>query len=214
VYQGMAVFTTCWEHHSRDCLLHGSLPGAGRRACCETPSPLSARNVWCLMLSMCCALCRIPGWFLWPLATCTAFYFAFGPAAAAMYAAAGFGSVFFLEVINYVEHYGLRRRILADGKPERVSVGHSWNANHMLSNAVLLRLQRHTDHHMHASRPYYELESVEGAPKLPACYSAMIVLALVPPLWFCVMNPRVHMHQVLQDVQAGPVEAVTATLAA
>lgn len=163
---------------------------------------------------MCTAPCRIPGWFVWPLATGTAFCFVFGPAAAAMYAVVGFGSVFFLEVVNYVEHYGLRRRILADGKPERVSIGHSWNDNHMLSNAVLLRLPRHTDHHMHGSRPYYELESVEGAPKLPACYSAMVLLALVPPLWFCIMNPRVHMHRVLQDVQAGPAGTAAAAVAA
>lgn len=124
-----------------------------------------------------------------------------GPAAVAMYALSAAGSVFFLEVVNYVEHYGLRRRTLPNGKPERVSIGHSWNANHMLSNAVLLRLQRHTDHHMRGAVPYYELESVEGAPKLPMCYSAMMLLALVPPLWFVVMNPRVHMHRLLQDVQ-------------
>jgi hypothetical protein len=76
-----------------------------------------------------------------------------------------------------------------------------------LSNAVLLRLQRHTDHHMHGSRPYWMLNSLEGAPKLPGSYSAMLLLALVPPLWFCVMNPRVHMHRLLADVQQASDEA-------
>jgi alkane 1-monooxygenase len=126
---------------------------------------------------------------------------AFGQAASLMFLGQGLLSVFFLAVVNYVEHYGLQRSILPNGKPERVAAEHSWNANHLLSNAVLLRLQRHTDHHMNASKPYHELESIEGAPKLPASYSAMMLLAFVPPMWFCVMNPRVHLHRLIADIQ-------------
>jgi Fatty acid desaturase len=146
-------------------------------------------------------VCRVPGWVLWPLSVAIALGTAFGPAAAILFITSGAGAIFFLEVINYVEHYGLRRRVLPSGNYERVSTGHAWNANHMLSNAILLRLQRHTDHHMHGSRPYYTLNSVMGAPRLPASYSTMILLALCPPLFMMVMNPRVHMHQVLTDIQ-------------
>lgn len=147
------------------------------------------------------ACCRMPGWVLWPAALAAGLYAAFGAAAACMFAIAGAGGIFFLEIVNYVEHYGLTRGRLANGNYERVGVGHAWNANHMLSNAVLLRLQRHSDHHMHGHRPYYTLNNLEGAPKLPASYSTMILLAMLPPAWFCVMNPRVHMHRVLADIQ-------------
>jgi alkane 1-monooxygenase len=143
----------------------------------------------------------MPGWVLWPAALAAGLHAVFGPAAAIMYAIGGAGGIYFLEAVNYVEHYGLSRGRLVNGSYERVSVGHAWNANHMLSNAVLLRLQRHSDHHMHGHRPYYTLNHLEGAPKLPASYSTMILLAMVPPAWFCVMNPRVHMHRVLADVQ-------------
>jgi Fatty acid desaturase len=126
---------------------------------------------------------------------------ALGGAAGAMFAAAAGGAVFFLETVNYIEHYGLARRRLPSGKFERAAVQHSWNANQWFSNAVLLRLQRHTDHHMHAAKPYWRLENIEGAPKLPADYSVMFLLALWPPAWFAVMNPRVHIHRMLCDVQ-------------
>lgn len=65
------------------------------------------------------------------------------------------------------------------------------NANHLVSNASLLRLQRHTDHHMRGHVPFYQLRNVEGAPRLPADYSTMMLVAWLPPLWFSIMNPRV-----------------------
>lgn len=70
-----------------------------------------------------------------------------------------------------------------------------------LSNAVLLRLQRHTHHHMQGTVPYWALNSVEGAPKLPGSYSAMVLLALVPPFWMAVMNPRVTVYRLMDDLQ-------------
>lgn len=66
------------------------------------------------------------------------------------------------------------------------------NANHLVSNALLLRLQRHTDHHMHGQKPFYQLRNLEGAPRLPADYSTMMMVAWLPPLWFSIMNPRVR----------------------
>lgn len=94
-----------------------------------------------------------------------------------------------LEVVNYIEHYGLRRR--RDGERyERVAPHHSWNANYTVSNLLLLNLQLHSDHHAHMERAYEALRSMPAAPQLPAGYPTMVLLALVPPLWFRWMDPR------------------------
>jgi alkane 1-monooxygenase len=97
-----------------------------------------------------------------------------------------------LEGINYIEHYGLQRRRLASGKYERVRPEHSWNSAHRVSNYYLFNLARHSDHHYLASREYDRLRHHERAPQLPTGYAGMVMLALVPPLWFRVMNPRVE----------------------
>ncbi len=95
-----------------------------------------------------------------------------------------------LETINYIEHYGIVRRELSPGKYERVNPLHSWNASDRISNFILFQLQRHSDHHAYASRPYQVLRHFDQSPQLPGGYPTMIVLALLPPLWFAVMNPR------------------------
>lgn len=95
-----------------------------------------------------------------------------------------------LEVVNYVEHYGLRRRRDTQGRWEPVRAHHSWNSDHVFSRALLFELPRHTDHHMNGGRPFHTLQSVEAAPQLPAGYPEMVLLALLPPLWFRAMNPR------------------------
>ena len=69
----------------------------------------------------------------------------------------GFGAVLILEIINYVEHYGLRRKRLEDGTYEKVTIRHSWNAPHRMSNYLLFKLQRHSDHHENAFKPYQTL---------------------------------------------------------
>lgn len=96
-----------------------------------------------------------------------------------------------LEGINYVEHYGLVRREEAPGKYERVAACHSWDSSHRVSNWLLINLARHADHHLIASRRYPALSSRDQAPQLPAGYATMLLLALVPPLWRKVMDPRV-----------------------
>ncbi len=100
-----------------------------------------------------------------------------------------------LEVINYVEHYGLSRRRLADGRYERTTHLHSWNADFALTNLLLFHLQRHSDHHAHAARRYQVLRHHPDSPQLPGGYAAMFVLALVPPLWFRVIHPRLQRWQ-------------------
>lgn len=98
---------------------------------------------------------------------------------------------FQLSSANYIEHYGLKRRIDAEGRLERCTPRHSWNSNSLVSNWVLFHLQRHADHHAHAARRYQSLRHFEEAPQLPTGYFGMFLLAYVPPLWFRVMDPRV-----------------------
>jgi alkane 1-monooxygenase len=109
-----------------------------------------------------------------------------------------------LEVINYVEHYGLQRREKSPGKYERVQPHHSWNANHKVSGYWLFHLQRHADHHAYASRPYHLLRTTEEGPQLPYGYPTMLLMALVPPLWRRVMDPRVAALQGASGDEAGP----------
>jgi len=99
-----------------------------------------------------------------------------------------------LEVVNYVEHYGLGRRKLPSGRYERCTPQHSWNSNHVVTNLFLYQLQRHADHHANPTRSYQALRHFDHAPQLPAGYATMILLAYVPPLWYRVMNPRVVVH--------------------
>lgn len=97
-----------------------------------------------------------------------------------------------LEVVNYLEHYGLERKEISPGKYERVSAAHSWNASNRITNYFLFKLQRHADHHMHPLRRYQTLRHFDESPQLPTGYAGMVVLALVPPLWRKVMDPRVQ----------------------
>ena len=99
-----------------------------------------------------------------------------------------------LEAVNYLEHYGLRRQRLENGRWERVTPRHSWNNNNVTTNLFLYHLQRHSDHHANPTRRYQSLRHFEESPQLPAGYAAMIVLAYVPPLWRKVMDKRVLAH--------------------
>lgn len=100
-----------------------------------------------------------------------------------------------LECVNYIEHYGIVRREVAPGRYERVNPLHSWNANHFLSNLLLFQLQRHSDHHAFAARPYQVLRHFDQSPQLPFGYPVMILMSLLPPLWFGVMNARLEVWQ-------------------
>jgi len=99
-----------------------------------------------------------------------------------------------LEVVNYLEHYGLLRQKREDGRYERTRPEHSWNSNNVASNVLLFHLQRHSDHHANPMRRYQALRHVDEAPQLPTGYAGMIVLALVPPLWRRVMDRRLLEH--------------------
>lgn len=102
-----------------------------------------------------------------------------------------------LEVVNYMEHYGMLRQKVGVGERqryERVDPSHSWNSNNIATNVLLYHLQRHSDHHANPTRRYQALRDFEESPVLPTGYAGMIVLALVPPLWRRVMDPRVLAH--------------------
>ncbi len=99
-----------------------------------------------------------------------------------------------LEVVNYLEHYGLLRQKLADGRFERCQPRHSWNSNHVVTNLFLYQLQRHSDHHANPTRRYQALRHFDDSPQLPSGYGAMILVAYFPPLWFWMMDPRVIAH--------------------
>lgn len=97
-----------------------------------------------------------------------------------------------LEAVNYLEHYGLLREERRPGRYEAVDETHSWNSDHIISRLFLFELTRHSDHHAHANREYQILRSLEKSPQLPTGYPGMVVLALIPRVWFRVMNPKVH----------------------
>jgi alkane 1-monooxygenase len=105
--------------------------------------------------------------------------------------ASGVVSFLFLESINYIEHYGLRRFKTASGRYERVQPQHSWNSNFNIGRIVLYELTRHSDHHYKSSKKYQVLNSYEQSPTLPLGYPASILLSFIPPLWFKIMNPLV-----------------------
>jgi len=126
-----------------------------------------------------------------------------GPWGLAFFVVQGFVAVTLLEIINYVEHYGLQRKRLPNGRYERVQPCHSWNSNQVLTNRFLFNLQRHADHHAFAYRPYDHLRPWLDAPELPMGYPSMVLLALVPPLWRRVMDPRVQALQSRGPVAVG-----------
>jgi alkane 1-monooxygenase len=105
-------------------------------------------------------------------------------------------SFLLLETINYIEHYGLQRKKLPSGRYERVREIHSWNSNHTIGRIVLYELTRHSDHHYKASKKYQLLDCHEESPQMPFGYPTSMVMALIPPLWFKVMNKRIPIEMI------------------
>jgi alkane 1-monooxygenase len=105
-----------------------------------------------------------------------------------------FWAIFQLELVNYVEHYGLTRKHLGEGKYEHVLPRHSWNSAHRASNWLLINLQRHSDHHYKPDRRFPLLQTYDDidAPQLPFGYPVMTMMAVFPPVWRRFMNPKVR----------------------
>ncbi len=117
-------------------------------------------------------------------------YFFFGKAVLLYFLMAAIIGILLLETVNYIEHYGLLRQKKKSGRYEVVSLKHSWNSDHTLGRILLFELSRHSDHHHRANKPYQLLDSYEDSPQMFTGYPGMMLLALVPPLWFTVMNKR------------------------
>ena len=102
--------------------------------------------------------------------------------------------IWLLESVNYLEHYGMKRKQLETGRFERINPSHSWNSNNIGTNVLLYHLQRHSDHHANPTRRYQALRDYKESPVLPTGYAGMIVLTWVPALWRAVMDKRVLEH--------------------
>jgi alkane 1-monooxygenase len=144
-------------------------------------SPWTWRNdilsAWAITLALGCALVAIFGLGVVPFLL--------------LQAVVGFS---LLEVVNYIEHYGLRRQRTPTGRYEKVDPRHSWNSDRIVSNIHLFQLARHSDHHVNPQYWYQALRTLEDSPQLPAGYATMIVLALISPLWRHIMDPKVVAH--------------------
>ncbi len=133
-------------------------------------------------------------WSLLSLSFAIAAYVVGGIYALAFYLAQALIAIVSLEMVNYIEHYGLERRKLPNGRYERVSPLHSWNASGRLQNAQMLNLMRHSDHHANPLRRYQILRHFDEAPQMPRGYQYMLNLCLFPKRWFALMDPLAIAH--------------------
>ncbi|MGB4847339.1 MAG: alkane 1-monooxygenase [Saprospiraceae bacterium] len=122
----------------------------------------------------------------------TAVFYISGWAGLIIYLFTALVGILTLESVNYIEHYGLFRKMLPSGRYELMDERHSWNSNHELGRIVLFELVRHSDHHYQSQRKYQTLRHLDRSPQLPFGYPTSILMALFPPLWFSVMNPRLR----------------------
>jgi alkane 1-monooxygenase len=163
------------------------IPGAMRRAWASEKTRLarSGKSPWTLenevlqplliTIPLYVGLIAAFGWVMVPFLFIQAFWGWFG----------------ILTSANYIEHYGLLRQRRDNGRYEPCQPHHSWNSNHVVSNLILFNLQRHSDHHANPTRRYQALRNFEEVPRLPSGYPLMFAIALFPPLWFAIMDPRV-----------------------
>jgi alkane 1-monooxygenase len=124
-------------------------------------------------------------------------FFVFGWLATIYFLAAATIGFLLLETVNYIEHYGLQRKNIGDGKYERAMPAHSWNSDHVIGRLFLFELSRHSDHHYLASRKYQLLRHHDDSPQMPTGYPGMMLLALMPPVWFWIMNKRIKRLQLV-----------------
>ncbi|HQW72134.1 MAG TPA: alkane 1-monooxygenase, partial [Saprospiraceae bacterium] len=124
------------------------------------------------------------------LSLCFCVFWFFGWAVLLYFISAALFGILMLETVNYIEHYGLTRQKNGDYF-ERTRPMHSWNSNHPLGRLLLFELSRHSDHHFLASRKYQILRHHDDSPQMPTGYAGMMMLALLPPMWFSVMNRRI-----------------------
>jgi alkane 1-monooxygenase len=127
----------------------------------------------------------------------TLVFIAFGKLAVLFAISAAITGFLLLETVNYIEHYGLLRNTMKSGRYERVKAIHSWNSNHVVGRIILYELTRHSDHHFKSAKKYQILECYEDSPQMPFGYPTSMVIALIPPLWFYIMNKHVPKEMVV-----------------
>lgn len=118
-------------------------------------------------------------------------YFLFDPKVFLAFILAAIIGILLLGTVDYIEHYGLLRKLNPSGRYERVQHKHSWNSDHQLGRLMLFNLSRHSDHHYKASKKYQLLESLPESPQMPTGYPGMMMLATIPPLFFWIMNKKI-----------------------
>lgn len=133
---------------------------------------------------------RMYGWAIIPMVILLCGIWCWGASIALFLVSQGLVAISLLELVNYIEHYGLTRAEIKPGVRERVRAIHAWESRFMASNTVLFKLQRHADHHMLPQRRYQSLRLHDESPQLPHGYPLMITVALIPPLWRRVIHPR------------------------
>lgn len=121
-----------------------------------------------------------------------AIYLTFGTHVLISFIIAAIIGILLLETVNYIEHYGLLRDKNEHGRYERVRHNHSWNSDHLLGRFLLFNLSRHSDHHYNGSKKYQILKSVETSPQMPTGYPGMMILAIIQPAWFYIMNNNLN----------------------
>ena len=131
-------------------------------------------------------------WTLLSVATALAACAVVGTAGLVVFVVASLVAIIELELVDYIEHYGLVRTRDATGKLQPVRYEHSWDYAGWLTNALLINLQRHSDHHAHGGRAYGALNNHAEAPQLPVSYAGMLILALIPPLYRALIHPRLR----------------------
>lgn len=122
-------------------------------------------------------------------------YFLFGFKTLLAFFAAAFIGIFLLETVNYIEHYGLRRKQKENGSYERTMPVHSWNSNHPIGRILLFELSRHSDHHFISSRKYQILRHFDDSPQMPTGYPGMMLLSTFPPLWYYFIHNRLDAYK-------------------
>ncbi|MCB9256208.1 MAG: alkane 1-monooxygenase [Chitinophagales bacterium] len=120
-----------------------------------------------------------------------ALYLVFGWIPMLSFIASAIFGFLLLETVNYIEHYGLRRKKNEYGAWEKTLPIHSWNSNHPFGRILLFELTRHSDHHYIANRPYQILRHFDESPQMPTGYPGMMVISLIPPLWFWIMAKEI-----------------------
>lgn len=124
-------------------------------------------------------------------------YFFFGKIGLLFAFSSAIIGILLLESVNYIEHYGLLRLKTTSGRYERVKEMHSWNSNHVIGRIVLYELTRHSDHHYKTAKKYQILDCHDESPQMPYGYPTSVVLAMIPPLWFRIMNKRIPKEMII-----------------